>query len=159
MTQVDSLANIDWENLVSESVKIKKTITEADPNERGIRKVLNFGHTLGHAIESFGLSSKKQLFHGEAIAIGMIMETYLSHLKGYLSLEDAQDVKDKILKLYGHHPSVIPETKSLLALMSKDKKNKGGVTKFSLLQKLGEGNFDQEATTSEIEQAILFYKA
>jgi len=159
LTQVDSLAYINWEELIYESVNIKKSITEIDPYERGIRKVLNFGHTLGHAIESFILSTKKQLLHGEAIAIGMIMEAYLSHQKGFLPLKDAHDVKDKILALYGHHPSIIPEIGSLLDLMSIDKKNKGGVIKFSLLQKLGEGNFDQEVTKKEIEQAILFYKA
>jgi 3-dehydroquinate synthase len=158
LTHVESLNKIDWEDLIYESVKIKKTITEEDPYERGIRKVLNFGHTLGHAIESYGLSSKKQLLHGEAVAIGMVMETHLSYLKGFLSLEDAQDVKDKILKLFGHHPSIIPEIKSLLALMAKDKKNKGGVIKFSLLQKLGEGNFNQEVTKEEIEKSVFFYK-
>lgn len=159
LTQIDSLTNIIWEDLVFESVKIKKAITEIDPKERGIRKVLNFGHTLGHAIESFALSSKKQLLHGEAIAIGMIMETHLSYQKGYLSLKDAQKVKDKILRLFGHHPTIIPGLESLLDLMAKDKKNKGGVIKFSLLQNLGEGNFDQMVTKEEIDQSILFYKA
>jgi 3-dehydroquinate synthase len=159
LTHVDSLANIDWEDLVYESVKIKKTITEADPYERGIRKVLNFGHTLGHAIESFALSSKKQLLHGEAIAIGMIMETYLSYLCDFISLQEAKDVKNKILKLYGHHPSIIPNIETLFGLMSKDKKNKGGILKFSLLQKIGEGNFDQEVTKEDVEKSVIFYKA
>ena len=159
LTEVDSLVNINWEDLVYESVKIKKSVSEEDPYERGIRKILNFGHTLGHAIESSALSSKEQLLHGEAIAIGMIMETHLSHQKGFLNVEDSQNVKEKILKLYGHHPSIIPEIGLLLNLMSKDKKNKGGVIKFSLLQKLGEGNFNQEVTKEEIEQSITFYKA
>jgi 3-dehydroquinate synthase len=158
LTHTDSLSNINWEDLIYASVNIKQLITEEDPYERGIRKILNFGHTLGHAIESYALGNNGQLLHGEAIAIGMIMETHLSFQKGYISIKEAQDVKDKILKLYGHHPSVIPKLESLLELMSKDKKNKGGIIKFSLLQKLGEGNFDQKVTKNEIEKAVIFYK-
>jgi len=159
LTKLDSLTDINWEGLVHDSVIIKKSVTEEDPYERGLRKILNFGHTLGHAIESHALSSGTPMLHGEAIAIGMIMETHLSHQKRYLSLEDADFVKSKILTLFGHHPDFIPNTNALLEIMSKDKKNKRGLIKFSLLQKLGEGNFDQEVTIDEIENAISFYKA
>ncbi len=158
LTKLDTLTHIDWEELIYESVLIKKAVTEEDPNERGLRKILNFGHTLGHAIESHALSTETQLLHGEAIAIGMIMEAHLSFQKGYLQQEEAELVKNKVLTLFGHHPMVIPSKNLLLELMAKDKKNKGGIIKFSLLQSLGEGNFDQEVTNDEIEKAISFYK-
>ena len=159
LTKVDSLSNIDWEELIHESVLIKKNVTEEDPYERGLRKILNFGHTLGHAIESNALSNNIELLHGEAIAIGMIMESHLSHQKGFIDLNEAELVKERIRFLFGHHPSIIPHTDLLLSLMAKDKKNRSGVIKFSLLETLGEGNFDQEVTTSEINAAISFYKA
>lgn len=159
LTQLNALTHIDWQELVYESVNIKKTITEEDPYERGIRKILNFGHTLGHAIESSALSTKNQLLHGEAIAIGMIMETHLSFQKGYIPLEDAEKVKETIILLYGSHPKLIPDIELLLSLMSKDKKNKGGVLKFSLLESLGKGNFDIAVTTEEIQKAVAFYKS
>lgn len=159
LTILDSLTNIDWEELIHESVLIKKSVTEEDPEERGLRKILNFGHTLGHAIESYALSNERELLHGEAIAIGMVMEAYLSYRKGYLTLDEAEHIKAKIMVLFGHHPSVIPDINILLGLMSKDKKNKGGIIKFSLLQNLGEGNFDQEVTNGDIEKSISFYKA
>lgn len=159
MTTLDSLAHIDWEELIHESVLIKKSVTEQDPYEKGLRKILNFGHTLGHAIESKALSGDIELLHGEAVAIGMIMETHLSYQKNYLSFEAADMVKSKILTLFGHHPAVIPYMDALLSIMSKDKKNVGGKIKFSLLQELGNGNYNQEVTTDQIERAIAFYQA
>ena len=157
LTNADSLNNIDWEELIYESVIIKKSITEQDPNEKGLRKILNFGHTLGHAIESSALTNKKQLLHGEAIAIGMILETHLSFQKGKISIEDADLVKDRIINFFGHHPTMIPDIHTLRNLMSKDKKNKGGIISFSLLDKLGEGNYDQEVVQTDIEKAISYY--
>lgn len=159
LTKLDSLINIDWEELIYDSVLIKKSVTEEDPYEYGLRKILNFGHTLGHAIESDALASGNPLLHGEAIAIGMIMESHLSYQKGYLSSDEVNAIKAKILTLFGHHPSLIPNTNSLIELMKKDKKNKGGIIKFSLLEKMGQGNFNQEVTLKEIENAIFFYKA
>ncbi|MEM9545668.1 MAG: 3-dehydroquinate synthase [Bacteroidota bacterium] len=159
MTTLKSLTDIDWEELIYESVLIKKSVTEEDPYEKGLRKILNFGHTLGHAIESNALSSNTPLLHGEAIAIGMIMEAHLSYQKSYITFHDAETVKNKILILFGHHPSRIPTTEVLVQLMAKDKKNKAGIIKFSLLQQLGEGNFDQEVGPEEIQNAISFYKA
>lgn len=158
LTKLDSLVNIDWEELVYESVNIKKLITEEDPYERGLRKILNFGHTLGHAIESNALTNKSPLLHGEAIAIGMIMECHLSYQKGYLSLDEIRLIKSKILLLFGHHVSVIPDVTILMELMAKDKKNKGGVIKFSLLEKLGKGNIDQVVNIEDIHKAVAFYK-
>lgn len=159
VTQIENLGQIDWEELIYESVLIKKSVTEEDPYERGLRKILNFGHTLGHAIESNALSSKQILLHGEAIAIGMIMESHLSSQKGYLSEKSVHEIKSRITSLFGHHPSVIPSIDTLSTLMAKDKKNKSGVIKFSLLKQIGEGNYDQEVSKDEIERAVSFYKA
>ena len=155
--QNQDFTNIDWEELINHSVLLKKSITDQDPMERGLRKILNFGHTLGHAIESFNLGTESHLLHGEAIAIGMIMEAHLSQQKSHLSLAETAKIKEEILAIYGHVPKRIPEISTLMQLMSKDKKNKGGKIMFSLLECIGQGNFNQEVTQEEIQNAIDFY--
>ncbi|MDF1697309.1 MAG: 3-dehydroquinate synthase [Saprospiraceae bacterium] len=159
LTQIDALSQLDWEEMIYESVKIKKDITEKDPYERGERKILNFGHTLGHAIESHALSNGIDLLHGEAVAMGMIMETYLSYEKGYLTLAQTEKVKNRVIPLFGHHAEKIPSIEVLMKLMAKDKKNKSGEILFSLLETIGEGNFDQHVSLNAIEKSIEFYKA
>jgi len=149
---------IDWEELIYHSVNIKKEVTDNDPEERGRRKILNFGHTLGHAIESYNLGGEHHLLHGEAIAIGMIMESNMSVQKGYITLEECEAIKSEIIAIYGHEPHRIPEPSILFELMKKDKKNKGGVILFSLLESVGQGNYNQEVSLEEVEAAIAYYK-
>ena len=151
------LSQIDWEALIYHSVNIKKTVTDEDPEERGLRKILNFGHTLGHAIESYNLDTPTHLLHGEAIAIGMIMESHLSHQLGYLGFDEVQVIKQSIINIYGHHPERIPDVETLLNIMSKDKKNKSGKILFSLLEKIGNGNYNQSVTINQISSAIGYY--
>jgi 3-dehydroquinate synthase len=76
---------LDTEEMIYQSLMIKKTVTEQDPNEKGLRKILNFGHTIGHAVESYWMQSRTPLLHGEAIAIGMVGEAYLSYRVGNIS--------------------------------------------------------------------------
>jgi len=159
LVQIKIFATIEWEQLVYESVLLKKSITEEDPHERGVRKILNFGHTLGHAIESKALSVNFELLHGEAIAIGMVMEAHLSFQKGYLQYEEADYIKKRILAFYKYYQDIIPSLDELLSLMSKDKKNEAGKIRFSLLKEIGEGNYNEEVTPEEIGQAVRFYKA
>ena len=102
---LDAIKSFDKSNieyLIHRSIEIKNEIVLKDPKENGLRKVLNFGHTLGHAIESYFLESrdKKNLTHGEAIAIGMVCETYLSHKVLNLSYEKMKRVKSLIESLY-----------------------------------------------------------
>ncbi len=149
--------NIDWEQLVYESVLIKKSVTDEDPEERGLRKILNFGHTLGHAIESYNLDTPTHLLHGEAIAIGMVLEAHLSYQLGNITKEEIDHIKSSIIAIYGHHTDRIPYIEKLLALMSKDKKNKGGKIMFSLLEKVGEGNYNQEVSSERIERAVEYW--
>ena len=154
---IKDLSTIDWEQLVYRSVLIKKSVTDEDPEERGLRKILNFGHTLGHAIESYNLDTPTHLLHGEAIAIGMVMEAHLSYQKGNLTESEVKQIKSAMIEIYGHHTDRIPDIEALISLMSKDKKNKGGVIMFSLLEKIGNGNYDQQVSVEAIELAIGFY--
>lgn len=155
--KVSELEQTDWERLVYESVLIKKSVTDEDPEERGLRKILNFGHTIGHAIESYNLDTETYLLHGEAIAIGMILETHLSYQKGYISESEVAEIKSSLTKIFGHYPNRIPTIDTLMSLMSKDKKNKGGVIMFSLLEEVGKGNYNQEVTEEMIQKAVEYY--
>lgn len=157
LSRLSSLDAVDWTPIIEASVSIKKFVVEQDPLERGHRKILNFGHTLGHAIESICLSSANPLLHGEAIAIGMVMETHLSYAKGYVSLEACDKVKASILQTFGHHPDRIPTYEDILPVMLHDKKNKGGSIKFSLLEAIGTANINQEVTPNQIQEAIQYY--
>lgn len=151
-----SLDGIDFEQMIYESVMIKKIITDDDPYERGYRKVLNFGHTIGHAIESHLLYGDSRLLHGEAIAIGMVMEAHISMQKGYLTLEEVDFVKFLIIKIFGHQKN-IPDSVEIFNLAKKDKKNKDGKIKCTLLEEIGCGIIDQDITMAEIEKSLNYY--
>lgn len=158
LSNLISLEAVDWAPIITESVRLKKNITDQDPNERGLRKILNFGHTLGHAIESICLSTEDPLLHGEAIAIGMVMESYLSCLNNSLDMENCRFIKQNIIKLYGHHPEKIASLDELLLVMKKDKKNKSGNISFTLLNEIGRATYDNIMDDQQIQEAIEFYK-
>ena len=144
---------------IQKSIAIKNEIVLQDPTELGIRKILNFGHTLGHAIESYFLDhpEKPALLHGEAIAIGMILEAYLSHkLKG-LSKLSLDDIKTTFLR---HFERVIfseDDLKIIIDLMKHDKKNAHGNINFVLLQDIGQAVIDVKVPESHIESAFAYY--
>jgi len=158
LTATKSFEAIDYENLVYESLEIKKNVTEQDPNEKGIRKILNFGHTIGHAIETYWMDSRTPLLHGEAIAIGMISEAYISYRVGNISESELFGIRQSILKLYGHHPKFVKPTQEIMKIMTGDKKNYAGEIRFSLLEAIGKATFDITVNDNMIEDSFLFYK-
>ena len=98
------LLNQPSQELVYRSVEIKNEIVKADPKEHGIRKALNFGHTIGHAIETNSLlNDGHPLTHGEAIAIGMVCEAYLSYKKTGLGEEELTEITNVFSRLYPHY--------------------------------------------------------
>jgi 3-dehydroquinate synthase len=148
-----------WVEMVERSVLIKNTIVEADPREKKGRKALNFGHTIGHAIESYFLESAVQnLLHGEAVAIGMISEAYISHVKNGLSAVDLESIRSFILEKFGHIPLEPFADHRILELMSHDKKNKRGELNFTLLNAIGSCDVDQTASLSIINDALRYYR-
>lgn len=128
----------NWSELVDRSIAIKKEVVTADPFEGGLRKILNFGHTLGHAVESYFLDKGEQrLLHGEAIAIGMICEAYLSQKFTGLTSEGLEEIVAYLIKVY--NPVRIDKSlfDEIIGLTLQDKKNEGGVVQFSLLSSIG----------------------
>ncbi len=156
---VNLAAGADWAEVIAGSVVIKRDIVLADPFEHGRRKALNFGHTIGHAVESYFLERENRLLHGEGVAIGMITESWLSCTLGTLSERELREITDYCLKLYGHQaipPSCYP---TLLALMRQDKKNEADEINFTLLAEPGRAVVNQTATAEEITRSLQYYNS
>ena len=153
----DLLAQANVAELIAKSQQIKSDIVAQDPHERGLREALNFGHSIGHAIESILLTSTVPALHGEAIAAGMICEAYLSqHLTG-LAQAEVEDIESTLLQVYGKLPLRAHHLATLLALVANDKKNKHGTLRMSLLRRIGEPRLNVAVDASEVEQAVLRY--
>ena len=147
----------DWEKLIHHSVAIKKAVVEADPKEAGLRKILNFGHTIGHAFESFYLETSDRLLHGEAIALGMICEGFLSFQKTGFSYEEFERLTKTMLDIYGKFEFSIEKIDPIVDLCLQDKKNEGTTLMFSLLTSIGDCIYNVPVTREEIKDAIIHY--
>jgi 3-dehydroquinate synthase len=154
---ITDLTKVNWSERLIPSLEIKKTVVEADPFEKGWRKALNFGHTIGHAVESLLLESTSPLLHGEAIAIGMICESYLSHKILGMSKADLDEICRFILNIYGKVDLSNLAQNDLLNLMKQDKKNDANVINFTLLNQIGEANVNQTTNENAITESLNFY--
>ncbi|MEY3501003.1 MAG: hypothetical protein RL308_2672 [Bacteroidota bacterium] len=151
----------DFDQIIFDSIKIKNEIVIQDPNEKGIRKALNFGHTLGHAIESYFLENetKKTLLHGEAIAIGMVLESYISLQKKLISESEYQEIKKVLNAIFDQVVFEEKDINPILELLIHDKKNEYGTIKFVLLDGIGKIIMNQEVDNELIMAAFLDYKS
>ncbi|WP_338733800.1 3-dehydroquinate synthase [Mangrovimonas cancribranchiae] len=159
--KLESMTQEEFDTLIYESILIKKAVVEEDPNELGLRKILNFGHTLGHAIETYFLNNteKEALLHGEAIAIGMIMESYISTKQEELPKTAAIDIKETILKLFGHVNIGDNDVTPIIDLLKYDKKNEHGNINFVLLENISQPKIDCQVETSLLHEAFQFYSS
>jgi 3-dehydroquinate synthase len=148
----------NWESLIYHSIGIKKAVVEADPKEAGLRKILNFGHTIGHAFESFFLGTTNQLLHGEAIALGMICEGFLSFQKVGFSFEELDRLTIMIFQIFGKVEFSEHELDPILDLCLQDKKNEGSTVMFSLLNSIGDCTYNIPVNREEILEAIRYYQ-
>lgn len=134
----------ELDQLIWDSISIKNQVVLQDPTENGIRKILNFGHTLGHAIESYFLNDEETpLLHGEAIAIGMILEAHLSWQQQLLSWETYQEIKTRILDIFDRVEISVNAQLDIIGLLQYDKKNEHGKVLFVLLERIGQARIDQ----------------
>lgn len=154
------LSSDDLDSLIYDSIVIKNKIVMKDPKEKGIRKSLNFGHTLGHAIESYFLENqnKTTLLHGEAIAVGMILESFVSMKKEYITLEEYKEIKNTIKKIFDDIIFLQEDIKPIINLLIHDKKNEYGKIKFVLINKIGNVIIDQFVENELVNQAFVDYK-
>ncbi|MCH4823020.1 3-dehydroquinate synthase [Gramella lutea] len=160
--KVTDLANLDLSDLdeiIRESVDIKAKVVKEDPYEKNLRKTLNYGHTLGHAIESFCLTSpnRSKLLHGEAIAAGMILETFLStELEGFPQRK-LEQVSKVITDLYGKEEFNSDEISEIKNLLKFDKKNEKGNVNFVLLKDIAKPVIDIIVPDQLLDKAFDFY--
>ena len=127
---------MNWEKIIETSINIKNKITLSDPYEKGERKKLNFGHTFGHAIESYYLEKGNPILHGEAVLMGILLEVEISAV----SKEKNNEIKNYILSNFSL--PFTPKKSDLLAFLMNDKKNKAGKINFSLLTNIGTCSVD-----------------
>lgn len=156
---LSALSFNDLDELIYESILIKKHVVDADPFEANLRKTLNFGHTLGHAIESYCLSNpdKTDLLHGEAIAIGIVLASYLSAKLVGLPMETTQEIKHIFNNYYGVVAFDEPDYASIIDLLKYDKKNDHGNINFVLLEAIGKPKIDCLVEEPLILEAFKFY--
>jgi len=148
-------------SLIQESILIKLNIVEKDIDETGLRKTLNYGHTLGHAIESYrmSLSQEKHLLHGEAIAIGLVLESYISFKMFNFPESELFNLREFVIKNYDKEPFEKKEILKIIELMKYDKKNNADKVNFVLLKGVGEPRLDCQVEENLIFEAFEFYSS
>jgi 3-dehydroquinate synthase len=151
----------DFDTLIYRSIEIKNEIVMQDPTENGIRKALNFGHTLGHAVESYFLENegKQTLLHGEAIAVGMILESYISWQKKLISAAEYLEIKNTINAVFETIVFEENDLNPILDLLIHDKKNEYGKVQFALLDGIGNIKINQEVENELIIKSFADYKS
>ena len=173
----------ELQRMVAESIAVKERIVAEDPHEHGIRKALNFGHTIGHALEEFALQQaggavvstaptnqttggaaistapkKRPLLHGYAVAFGLIGELYMSARKAGFPTERLHQTARFIRENYAQTEFTCNDYPTLLNLMRHDKKNTSGIINFTLLHNIGDIRINQTATDEEICEALDFIR-
>lgn len=153
MKKINSDTELKDLKTITASVKVKFDIVEEDPLEKGRRKVLNFGHTVGHAIEGFFMD-KEPISHGHAVAIGMIAESYISMMQGKLNKTDFNEIESTILKKFPLPVIELEELQEIIHLTKNDKKNEANKIYCSLLSEIGDCEINCEVKESELENAL-----
>lgn len=144
-------------NFIEESVGIKKEVVEKDPFESGLRKILNFGHTVGHAVESEFLKTENPLLHGEAVAVGMLVEAILSFENELISKDELDEIFVHLIRIFGKKELSEELMPHLLQWMKFDKKNQNNQISFSLLDGIGNCQYDILLSENQISEGILRY--
>lgn len=145
--------------LIQQSVRIKEKIVASDPSEKSLRKLLNFGHTIGHAVESFSLFKHKQpLLHGEAVLIGILVESKIANLISVLSDKEFIKIESHLLPLIIKNAFKPKQIKTIIKHMYHDKKiTKVNELNFTLISKIGNGIINQTVNESVVKKALDYY--
>jgi 3-dehydroquinate synthase len=159
--EIKSLENLkidDIERIVIRNLEIKKAVVEIDPFEKNLRKILNFGHTIGHAIESLSVENDKEpLLHGEAIIIGMICESFLSSKLLNMPQSELLDICTTLKKHFTEYDLSKISLDEVWDIMMYDKKNEDGKILCVLLEKIGKPIWDIPLQKADVESAFKYY--
>ncbi len=146
------------QQLVEHSVTVKEGIVLQDPQEHGLRKALNLGHTVGHAFESHALATHHPVLHGFAVAWGLVCELYLSVKRFYFPRDIFYELQSFVRDHYGRFPLDCRDYDRLYELMTHDKKNTAGVVNFTLLGDVGDIRINQIAAKEEVFDMLDYYR-
>ncbi|MDG2194155.1 MAG: 3-dehydroquinate synthase [Polaribacter sp.] len=157
--QIKEDKNLDITELIPRSIEIKNDVVLQDPKEKNLRKILNFGHTIGHAVESYFLESehKTTLTHGEAIAVGMICECFISSKILGFPKNTLTEIKTVIVEIYGKINILEKDFNAIIELLKHDKKNVSGHVNFVLLTDLEKTNIDCQVANLLIKESLRYY--
>jgi 3-dehydroquinate synthase len=160
--EIQSITKLDSEildDLVYRSIEIKNEVVLKDLKEDNLRKTLNFGHTMGHAIESYFLESKEKntLTHGEAIAIGMVIELYYSSKLFDYPIYETESLKNFVLSYYGKAAIHKSDFDAIIGLMKYDKKNVNGMVNFILLKNVQDFAYDVQLDNDLLVEGLDYY--
>ncbi len=150
---------VDKPEILQKGIAIKQNIVLEDPKEKGRRQLLNFGHTIGHALETYSLLHwQKPLLHGEAIVLGMMAESFLSTLYSGMSEEEMSTILYSLNMIYDHVELEEWDDDALITIMLKDKKNTNKAINFALLESIGNGVYNKTPDMDDIYEALSFLK-
>ncbi|MEO5905477.1 MAG: 3-dehydroquinate synthase family protein [Saprospiraceae bacterium] len=156
LTDKNSLYDLDWDDVLEESISVKLKIVEADFFEKGKRKILNFGHTAGHALESFFLKTANPLSHGQCVTLGMLIESRMANLMGLLNNQDFNVIVSLIDHLLSPVLIPMPTFAELKLALSRDKKTRSGLTGYSLPEAIGSCQWDIQVEDQVIIESFLW---
>lgn len=154
-----ALADItDWREIIEWCIEIKNYFVTEDPIDKGFRKVLNFGHNIGHAVETYSLQNEDHLIsHGEAVAIGLVCESYISQKIAGLPMDQFEDIAHYISKNFDHYPFKLENFDFVLESIRHDKKNIGNNVNFTLLTAIGNSLINQVVEMNIIRESLIYY--
>jgi len=148
--------------LIYDSIGIKTQLVEEDFRDLGVRRRLNFGHTIGHAIEANSLSVNEEnqaLSHGVAVALGMVVESYISHIMTGLSSDQLNEISTVLSGIVRSVYNEIPEINDLMPYLIRDKKNHNHLINCTLIKQIGEANQDYEIEEDLIKAGLDYLKS
>jgi 3-dehydroquinate synthase len=148
----------DWKKLVKHSVAFKSKVVAEDPKEKGLRKILNAGHTIGHAIETHLLNTGRKVMHGEAVAAGLITEAFLAKKRHLLNDADYESIKKYLLSVFGKLPITKDDETQIAALTLQDKKNKGDKILCVFLEGIGTARWNCEISLDDVKESLSHYR-
>jgi 3-dehydroquinate synthase len=141
------------EKVIAASVRMKADVVRRDERESGLRMILNFGHTVGHALEQ--ATRYKAMLHGEAVGWGMVAALYLARKRGTIT-QGQMERMEKLIYRYGSLPRLTVHARNVIAATASDKKNVGGVRRFVLPVGVGDAGVVEDATPAELEAAVKY---
>jgi 3-dehydroquinate synthase len=146
-----------WTGIVGRTVAVKHQIVRKDFDEKKERKLLNFGHTFGHALEALLLGRGQEVTHGEAVAAGIVLESYLSYLSCGLTKAHLDGITEWIISGFGKLKIPPGDQPEIMRLMAHDKKNAGGEIRFTLIPEPGKGIVNRVCPAAMVEESMKYY--